>query len=237
MRRWALLVLAVWTMSGCGNDAGEDRREDDGSDEGAAPTLPGAKYSQAERAALLKLARQSLERAAAGQDLPEVDATALPASLRLDRGCFVTLNRPDHKQRLRGCIGYIRPRGPLYQAVIANDRNAALRDKRFTPVKSEEVGKIEIEISVLTVPAELEYDSPEDLLAKLRPEVDGVWLVFTPEASATYLPQVWKELPDKEVFLGRLTEKASRELPSWAWRSAKPRVLTYQAEVFGESGH
>ena len=85
---------------------------------------------------------------------------------------------------------------PLHQAVAENARNAALRDPRFLPVKPDEVDKIKIEISVLTEPQPLAFSSPEDLLNKLHPNEDGVLLHIGPR-TATFLPQVWAQIPDK----------------------------------------
>jgi len=153
----------------------------------------------------------------------------VPEALRSARGCFVTLNKDG---KLRGCIGYIFPIKPLYEAVADNTVNAALRDRRFGTVAPEEVDKIQIEISVLTVPQVLAFSSPEDLLARLRPNVDGVVLRFG-QRQSTYLPQVWQQIPKKEVFLSQLSAKAG--MPAGAWRKPGLTVLTYQAEVFDES--
>ena len=125
---------------------------------------------------------------------------------------------------LRGCIGNILPQGPLYQAVIENARNAARRDPRFPPVTPPEVDQLEIEISVLTEPLPLFFSSPEDLLRKLHPGVDGVVLQIG-NRSATYLPQVWEQIPDKVDFLNNLAEKAGCE--SSAWREPGVSVFIY----------
>ena len=91
--------------------------------------------------------------------------------------------------------------------------------------------KIEIEISVLTLPKPLAFTSPQDLLEKLRPGVDGVVLRVDGQ-TATYLPQVWEQLPDKRTFLRELSQKAG--LPADAWTSPGAKVMTYQVEAFHE---
>jgi AMMECR1 domain-containing protein len=93
------------------------------------------------------------------------------------------------------------------------------------------VDQVHIEISVLSIPQPLKFSSPEDLCDKLRPGVDGVVLRVGP-GEATFLPQVWDELPEKDVFLGYLSRKAGLE-PS-AWRNPEVRVMTYQVEAFEE---
>ena len=195
-----------------------------------APTLPkpAAQFSPAERQFLLDLARRTLSRVTAGRDLPEIKSDAVPAPCRVAKGCFVTLTK---EGELRGCIGNILPAGPLYQAIMDNARNAALRDPRFLPVTAAEAGKIHIEISVLTVPVPLAFASPDDLLARLQPHRDGVVLQIGGHR-ATFLPQVWEQLPDKAEFLSHLAAKAG--CPALAWRGKDVAVSLYQAEAFQE---
>ena len=92
--------------------------------------------------------------------------------------------------------------------------------------------EIEIEISVLTEPQPLHYDSPAQLLQLLRPEVDGV-LISQGMRRATFLPQVWERVRDPEIFLSMLCEKmgAAPDL----WRRTKLEVKTYQVEKFTEA--
>jgi len=194
--------------------------------EAASPA--GDVYDEAERRALLTLARRALEQAVTEGTLPSVPDEFAP-KLREPRGCFVTLEK-DHQ--LRGCIGHIFPKEALAQAVIDNARNAALLDSRFSPVTPDELDAIEIEISVLTEPRPLAFGSPEDLLARLRPGVDGVVLEIGMRRS-TFLPQVWEKLPDPVQFLDHLAAKAGN--PPNAWRGSDVAVQTYQAEAFTEA--
>jgi len=185
-------------------------------------------HSPEERKFLLELARKAVVESVCSRGLPEVAEKDVPERLRAPTGCFVTL----HKQgQLRGCIGHIFPKSPLYKAVMENAMRAALSDFRFPSVRPEELPQIDIEISVLTVPRKLQANSPQDLLQKLQPGVDGV-VLRQGQRMATYLPQVWKDLPDKEDFLRHLGQKAG--LPPDAWQDPKTEILTYQAEVFGE---
>ena len=185
-------------------------------------------YSAAERRAMLELARRTLTEVVASNRVPAVDVAAFPASLREKKGCFVTLTEGG---QLRGCIGHILPQAPLCRAVAENAFNAAMRDTRFTPVKPDELDRIDIEISVLTVPQPLEFKSPEELLARLVPYRDGVVLQLG-GSGATYLPQVWEQIPDKEAFLSHLSEKAG--CPPEQWRGPGTKVSTYRVEAFKE---
>ncbi|MGC8841460.1 MAG: AmmeMemoRadiSam system protein B [Candidatus Sumerlaeaceae bacterium] len=202
------------------------------------PNIGAAKNSETtgtltheEGAIVVRLARAALEEAVRSHKRLQVDATTLPASLKVPKGCFVTLTK--HGE-LRGCIGHIFPQEPLYLAVIDNSWAAALEDPRFSPVTPYELPSIEVEVSVLTVPKPLQFSSPQDLLAKLRPYRDGVVLKIG-SAMATFLPQVWEQLPDKEMFLAHLSRKAGR-LPD-AWRGPNVSVMTYEVQAFHEGEH
>lgn len=194
-----------------------------------APAAATETFTNEERRFLLDVARQSVREAAATGRQRPVSADGLAAKLTATRGCFVTLTQGG---RLRGCIGHIQPMMPLYQAIIDNARNAAIRDPRFLPVSAREVAELEIEISVLTVPQPLAFNSPEDLLRQLRPQKDGVVLNIRGRV-ATYLPQVWEQLPDKVEFLDTLAEKAG--CASGDWRKPGVTVSIYQVESFTES--
>lgn len=185
-------------------------------------------YGAPDRAFLLDLARKTLTRMVTNGALPEVNRQDLPPELAAPKACFVTLTE---KGQLRGCIGHIFPQEPLYQAVEDNARSAARQDPRFLPVQAAEIGDIKIEVSVLTEPQPLPFKSPEDLLARLQPHEDGVVLRIGSH-SATYLPQVWDQLPDKTEFLNQLAEKAGCA-PS-AWRDKDTAVFIYHVEAFKE---
>lgn len=189
------------------------------------------KFTPSERKLLLDLARAALVRVAGSPNTPEPEVPAgdLPAKLTEPTACFVTLTR---KGALRGCIGHIQPQEALYKAVVHNAQNAATRDPRFLPVQPDEVGEIKIEISVLTEPQPLSFSSPEDLLEKLRPFEDGVVLKVG-SRGATFLPQVWAQIPDKTEFLNQLSRKAGCA-PS-DWRGKETSVSIYHVEAFGEA--
>ncbi len=188
-------------------------------------------YAAPEQKLLLDLARRTLTCVATNPDLSgfEANARGMPPQLSETKACFVTLTE---NGELRGCIGHISPQEPLYQAVVDNARNAAIHDPRFLPVQPGEAAKIKIEISVLTEPKPLPFTSPEDLLAKLQPGKDGVVLKLG-GGSATFLPQVWEQLPDKVEFLNRLSEKAG--CAPGDWRKPGTSVLIYHVEAFKES--
>jgi len=191
---------------------------------------PVSSLSTAERNLLLRLARETLIAVTAKRLDPEPPPGALTPALGERRACFVTLTR---NGSLRGCIGHLSPKEPLWKAVIENARSAAIYDPRFPPVSASELGQIEIEISVLTEPRRLEYNSLEDLLNQLQPGRHGVVLERAFQR-VTFLPQVWEDLPDKVLFLSRLCLKAGWD--GDAWREPGLNVSIYQVEAFEEGG-
>ncbi|MCX6910817.1 MAG: AmmeMemoRadiSam system protein B [Verrucomicrobia bacterium] len=186
-------------------------------------------FNKEERKLLLELARRTVKEVVTANRLPVVDPKTLPAKFVEPKGCFVTLTE---NGALRGCIGHIMPQMPLYQAVIENAQSAATRDHRFQPVRPDELDKLQVEVSVLTVPQPLAFSSPDDLLAKLQPHRDGVVLQVNGRG-ATYLPQVWEQIPDKVMFLNTLSEKAG--CAPDAWRGSGTAVGIYHVEAFKES--
>ncbi|MDI6769718.1 MAG: AmmeMemoRadiSam system protein A [Anaerolineales bacterium] len=181
-----------------------------------------------EKQTLLRLSRQALESGVRGQTLPALDAATLSPTLRADGASFVTLTV---RGELRGCIGVLEPYQSLAEDVREHAIAAALQDYRFPPVEEHELAQIEIEVSRLTLPEPLEYTTAEDLLASLRPGVDGV-ILQDGFRRATFLPQVWEKVADKEEFLDHLCMKMGAS-PDF-WRRKHLEVLVYQVEEFHE---
>ncbi len=189
-----------------------------------------ADLSNRDRRALLKLARSTI-RAKLFQEADTEIADEQPgAALEDMRGCFVSLHR---QGVLRGCIGCIEPVKPLAQGVQENAIQAAFRDPRFPPLSADELSEIQIEVSVLTPPRVLEFTGEEDLKRKLIPGKHGVILARGWHRS-TFLPQVWKQLPDTEQFLENLCLKAGME--SLCWKDQNTVIKVYEAEYFSEEG-
>lgn len=137
--------------------------------------------------------------------------------------CFVTLHlRSRQAQNLRGCIGTIDPYRSLLDDVRGNATSAAFRDPRFPPLQPAEYSRLHVEVSELSPREQLGYRDRADLVAQLRPGVDGVMLAYDGRRG-TYLPQVWEHLPDPDVFLASLVVKARLPADFWsddieAWR-------------------
>ncbi len=181
-----------------------------------------------EKQILLRLARKALRRGVEGQAPPDVDLESVGTRLKAPGASFVTLTV---RGALRGCIGALEPFQPLAMDVREHALAAALEDPRFPPVTSDELDQIEIEISRLTMPVSLNYRDCDDLLNRLRPQVDGV-ILRDGHRRATFLPQVWEKIPAKADFLDNLCYKMGAAPDTW--RKKHLEVLTYQVEEFHE---
>lgn len=181
--------------------------------------------SKEKRDFLLKVARQTIKKELTGEvEIPETgDGELLKKS-----GTFVTLKI---EGQLRGCIGNLEAEKTILKGVCDNALNAAFHDRRFSKLTREELEKVHIGISVLTPPQALAYSDGDDLCAKLRPGVDGV-ILRKGRAGATFLPQVWQQLPKPEMFLAHLCLKAG--LSDSAWKDSFPDIEIYQVENFEE---
>ncbi|WP_018294476.1 AmmeMemoRadiSam system protein A [Mariprofundus ferrooxydans] len=156
---------------------------------------------------LLALARAAIGlRLGLATDLPEGTA-----SMQQQAASFVTLQK---QGRLRGCIGSLEAYRPLVEDVAANAVAAAFEDPRFPPLTAEEFADTRMEVSVLSSLQPMPVRDEQDALARLRPGIDGVVLRFGMNR-ATFLPQVWEQLPEPAQFLARLKVKAG--LPADFW--------------------
>ena len=192
---------------------------------------PGSQELDAsERAELLGLAREQLAATASGDGMIEVDETALPPRFLRPESAFVTLSVDG---TLRGCmIDAFEVHEPLYRNVLRNTVLAASGDDRFPAVTPNEVAGIRIAISVLTPPQTLEFADPDELIAKLEPDVNGV--ILTVEgATSSFLPEIWESFPDPVDFLSQLSEKAGFSPDRWR-QTPYPTIETYRVTRFEE---
>lgn len=177
---------------------------------------------------LIALARKTIEAELFGSDTPPEEGMEISPGLLEKRGTFVTLTVD---KGLRGCIGNIIPDDSVTEGVKRNALNAAFGDPRFRPLTAEEWERVRVEISILSDPLPLVYSKPQELLDMLRPGLDGV-IIRKGMRQATFLPQVWEQLPEKSEFLTHLCLKAG--LDGDAWRKGPLDVLTYDVQAFEE---
>ncbi len=175
---------------------------------------------------LLILARQVLENELKGT-YHNLESFDIPEFIE-KRGLFVSLHL---KENLRGCIGRIEPRNSIYDNIIDLSKAAAFDDHRFKNLTLKELEKVKIEISILTVPKELEGLTSYEKMMKIKPKKDGV-ILSANHKSATFLPQVWESLPIREDFISSLCRKAG--LSGDYWENNDIDLSVYQVEYFEE---
>lgn len=178
------------------------------------------------RGILLTLARDAITEALGRRRAMATTAERHPR-LRERHAAFVTLKAAG---QLRGCIGTLEAHSPLAEVVSDCAVGAALRDPRFPAVTAVELDAITISISVLAAPQALPVVDRDDLLMQLRPGSDGL-VVHAGHRQATFLPQVWEQLPDPVSFVDQLLQKAG--LPDGHW-PAGMRFQRYQSVSFSE---
>lgn len=141
----------------------------------------------------------------------EVDPERFDPALQVRGASFVTLRIGD---ALRGCTGSLEPVRPLVADVAHQAFCAAFLDPRFEPLREEEHARLRVHVSVLGPRERLCVSSEEELLATLRPGVDGL-VLEEGSLRATFLPAVWAQLPSPREFLQQLRRKAG--LPDGYW--------------------
>lgn len=172
---------------------------------------------------LLTLAQESIRHGLQYRDQMPIDVSAFSPVLQALGASFITLKSSGE---LRGCIGSILATRPLALDVSANAYAAAFRDPRFLPLGLAEFDEITIHISLLSPLELLQFTSEEDLLAQLRPGMDGI-LLEEGMRRGTFLPAVWESLPNPGDFLRYLKLKAG--LPPGYW-SLTLKAYRYTAQ-------
>ncbi len=174
---------------------------------------------------LLDIARNAIKKHAglSGDQIESLDPLFFQKA-----ATFVTLQK---EGRLRGCIGNLAPTFSLVNSIEKNAVNAAFHDSRFSAVEVDELEEIELSISILTEPYQLHFADGGDLVKLLHPHRDGV-IIRKGRFSATFLPQVWEQLPDPSVFLSNLCHKAG--IQTDLWKTGGVEVSVYQVVSFSE---
>lgn len=184
--------------------------------------------SEDEALIAVRLARNAVESELLRSPLARIEQ--LPQEFADLGAVFVTIKSKDDGA-LRGCIGSLIAHRSLYDDIIANAKASAFQDPRFPPMIKEELAFIKFELSLLSAPKKIIYNNAEDLLSKINQYMDGIIIKYH-DSQATFLPSVWSELPQKEIFLARLCEKA--RLPRDFWTSGALEVYSYQAQKIDE---
>lgn len=195
---------------------------------GKGPMKTSLSLNEKEKKVLLAIARDTIvEYLESGRHLNGIEKKYnISKNLKETTGVFVTLKKNGH---LRGCIGSLIGKSPLYLGVMDNAINATAKDYRFNPVKKEELKKINIEVSVMT-PLQRIGD-----YKKIRLGTDGV-IVKKGRYQSVFLPQVATETGwNLDQFLSNLCRKAGLPADSYLPSEANGmEFYIFQAQVFGE---
>jgi len=176
------------------------------------------------RQRLLELARGSIRHGLSTGRPIQVNLADFPEELTERRATFVTLQK---NHQLRGCIGMLKAVRPLAEDIAENAFLAAFNDPRFPPLTAHELDGLEIHLSILTPAEPMSFNSEQDLLSQLQPNIDGLILEEGPW-HGTFLPSVWELLPKPEQFLRHLKQKAGLSPDYW---SKDIRVYRYRTEA------
>ena len=149
------------------------------------------------------------------------------ATLQQIRATFVTL---EIDGELRGCIGTLEAHQALVNDVAYNAHAAAFSDPRFFPLSEKEYPRLDIHISILTPAEPMRFSSENDLIAQLRPGVDGL-ILQDGNHRGTFLPSVWEQLPEAKQFFTHLKRKAGLPMDYW---TDSLQVYRYTTESFGQ---
>lgn len=179
-----------------------------------------------EREILLDLARSSIRHGVCHKTPCPVDLGRLPESFKSPCATFVTLEREGH---LRGCMGTLEAKRALAEDIAHNAFAAAFHDPRFVAIDFSEVEALFIQLSLLSAPEIMHFDSEEALIAQLRPHVDGL-IMEKGGLTGTFLPSVWEALPGPRDFLQQLKLKAG--LPKGYWAKSI-KIYRYTTQTIG----
>jgi AmmeMemoRadiSam system protein A len=181
----------------------------------------GLALTEADRSALLALARRTLETHLGGDDGGDHDVPSSQA-MQSTHGAFVSIYIDD---ALRGCRGRIVTSDPLRTTIAEETLASALEDHRFAPVRADELHRARLSISVLGAPWDV---SGQDAIELGR---HGI-ILCKGQHRAVFLPQVPTEYGwDLPTTLSRLAHKAG--LPPDGW-STGATFQVFEADVFGE---
>jgi AmmeMemoRadiSam system protein A len=176
----------------------------------------------AERNVLLDLARGTVTATARGLARPTPDQAGLTPGLLAPGAAFVTLHE---RGELRGCIGMLAYERPLWVNVRDSAAAAARDDPRFLPVGADELGQIDIEVSVLE-PRRRIADASEFVAGR-----HGI-IIERGGCRGLLLPQVATEMGWGETeMLTAACRKAG--LPPDAWRDPASRLYVFESFCFG----
>ena len=176
---------------------------------------------------LVKMARKTVTELL--ENNSRVNDSEFESMFGFNSGVFVTINK---QNSLRGCVGFPRPVKKLSEGLVDAAIAAATQDNRFSPVGIDELDKIVFEVTVLSVPVEINVANSSEYLSIIKIGRDGL-IVDNGYASGLLLPQVPVEYGwNVEEFLNHTCEKAGLDYESWKEKSTK--ISRFEGVIFRE---
>jgi len=169
-------------------------------------------FSDQDKQRLLQIAKDSIRCGLDTGHPLKLNLSDCSASLLQMGASFVTLEKGG---ALRGCIGTLQAYQMVAQDVADHAFAAAFSDPRFPPLEEGEFSNLEIHISILSAAEEMHFTSEQDLLAQLRPGIDGL-ILEEGHQRGTFLPSVWESLATPTEFLQHLKQKAGLPMSYWS---------------------
>lgn len=181
---------------------------------------------------LVKLARFAAKKWIVDNLKPQA-TEPIPSQAETVTGAFVTVKtQVDGLTSLRGCIGYPIGIKPLYKQVIDLAKSSTMDDPRFPPVEKAEFPELVFEVTIMTPPQTIEYETPQELLDQITVPGDGLIVEFQ-GSKGLLLPQVPIEQNwNTEEFLSYTCRKAY--LPTDIWKKEQITVQKFQGIIFSE---
>ncbi len=174
---------------------------------------------------LLQIARTAIKQGLEFGQTLNVNPVDYPIELQQVRACFVTL---EVQHNLRGSIGALVGNQTLIEEVANHAYVAAFEDTHFPPLQSRDYALLTVHISILSELELMQFDSEQDVIRQLRPNVDGL-VLEDKSYKGMFLPTIWKSLSNPQDFLHQLKRKAG--LPTDYW-SNSIKIQRFTTESF-----
>jgi len=171
-----------------------------------------AKFTEIQKQKLINLARQTITHELDMGIEPDISEFRDDDTFNQMLASFVTLKMDN---QLRGCMGTVDAKQPLYLDVMHNSISAAFNDSRFGHLTVGELSRITLSISILTRPQRVAVGTEADLIQILEPGEDGL-VLQEGIRRATFLPTVWDQVPSADMFLSQLKQKGGWPGDYWS---------------------
>lgn len=176
-------------------------------------------------AELVRLARHAIETIILNQPLDIEKYKKLEGPY----GVYITLKKDG---KLRGQMGTLEKKDPLYKAVMKAARDSALNDKRFEAVTKDELKEVEVEVDLIFNIRLLKVINSEQYIKLIHPETDGI-MIRSGVFSAIMLPNPeMRSGWDVERLLRHLCMTAGLTMD--AWKSMDENIYIFQVQIFAE---